>query len=400
MQKNSATAQNTEKPGGQVPRVTVQKVQNKDISNKVLVGGQLVARQSAVLAPKITGKVTAVNVNMGSWVKQGDVVLRLDDADLQAQVQQSQAQVEVARANYEVTQKTQENAAEQLNRYKRLLEEAAISQDNYDAMKLKYDQAASGVPAATVKQTEATLMVQKSQLANTVVTAPISGVVAQRNAEPGEIIGPTTQAITIVDLGHMKVELNVGEKVISQLQIGQKAEVYVKSVQPQPFVGEISALSPAADSQSKSFPVEVTIPNAGDILKQGMYAEVHLVAGQSKGVIAVPVEAVVSRGEQKIVFVVKGEQVEQRQVVTGITDGKFVAIDKGLKPGEQVVLSGQQNLKDGAKVEVQSGSPELSGQKSSDSSGQKSGQSGKSQQGSAQGDGSKPADSGKAGQEG
>ena len=400
VQKNAAASTEPgQKQEGQIPKVIVQKVQKKDISNIIVAGGQLVAGQSAVIGPKITGKVAAVPVNMGSRVKQGDVVLRLEDTDLQAQVQQAEAQVEVARANYEVAQKNIENAAVQLERYSQLLEEGAISQDNYDSIKLKYDQANSGVPAASIKQSEAALMLQKSQLANTVVTSPISGVVALRNADPGEIVSANTPAITVVDLSRMKVEFKVGEKEIGQLQMGQKVEVYVKAVQPKPFSGEIIALAPAADQQAKSFPVEVIIPNSKETLKQGMYAEVHLVAGQVKAIPAVPVDAVVSRGEQKVVYVVKDDQVEQRTVKTGIADEKFVAITGGLNPGEQVVINGQQNLKDGAKVMVQSGNPGATGQKTPGLSDQTPGQAGQSPQGNGQGKENRSGKTGTAGQE-
>ena len=349
--KSGAVAQGTDgkKPAVQV---AVQQVKRMEINRTLVLSGEVQPAQAVEVGSKISGKVASVPVDVGSRVSAGDVLFRLDDSEISAQFGQAEAAVEVARANLDVAEKNKENAAAQLERYRQLYEQGAISADAFDTYKLKYEQAASQAPEALLRQSEANLAYQNYQRGNTVVRSPIAGVVALRNVEPGEMVSPSTQAIRVVDLSAVKVKVNIGEKEVGKVREGQTVDIRVPSAGQAPFQGVVSSVSPSADQKSKTYPVEVRLENREGQLKEGMFAEVTFVVEGLPDALAVPVEALVPKGDKQVVFVLKGDQVEERAVDPGISDGKFQAVPQGLAEGERVVIKGLQGLADGTKVAV------------------------------------------------
>lgn len=367
--KGGAAAQGTDgkKPAVQV---AVQQIKRMEIKRTLTLSGEVEPAQGVAVGSKISGRVASVPVDVGTQVNAGDVLFRLDDSEVSAQVAQSEATVEVARANLEVAGKNKENAAAQLERYRQLYEQGAISADAYDTYKLKYEQAASRAPEAALGQSQSTLAYQRIQLENTVVRSPIDGVVAQRNVEPGEMVSPTTQALRVVDLSAVKVKVNVGEKEVSKIREGLEVDVRVPSVRREPFRGVVSSVSPSADPKAKTYPVEVRLDNREGLIKEGMFAEVTFVVESLPDALAAPVEALVPKGDRQVVFVLKGDQVEEIAVDPDISDGKYQAVPQGLAEGDKVVVKGQQGLTDGTKVAVpgagQGGQPKQgSGEKTS-----------------------------------
>lgn len=324
-----------------------------DVLKVLTASGQLLGEQSVVVSPKVSGRVASVQAAVGSAVRAGEVLFTLDDSEIRAQVAQAEAAVAVAREKLKVAQQNRENAARQYERNKVLYEAGAISAEVFESIAFKLEQARSGEPEAALAQAEAALAYQRSQLANTVVTAPITGTVAQRGVEPGSMVSAATQAFTVVNLDRAKVQVSVGEQHVGKISSGQEVKVMVPAVGPDPFAGTIAGVSPAADPKTKSFLVEVTMDNSGGVLKQGMFAEVRLIVGRSENALIVPVDAVVARNNENIVFTVVEGKARENKVQVGLTDGRVTEITGGLVQGDQVVIVGQQGLVDGARVVVQ-----------------------------------------------
>jgi len=335
--------------------VAVETAKRCDVVKELVASGQLVGEQSVVVSPRITGKVTSVPVEVGTDVSAGGTLFTLDESDIRAQVRQSEAAVEVARAKQKVAVDNRENASKQYERYKQLYEQGAVSADTFESYELKLKQALSEEPEATLAQCQATLDYQLNQLANTVILSPIAGTVAQRSVEVGSIVTSTTQAVTVVDLSRVKVQVSVGEQQIGKIIQGQEVKVVVPAVRTEPFTGVVAGLSPAADDKTKSYLVEVKMDNPGRVLKQGMFAEVHFTTDKSEGVLAVPVDALVARSGGNVVYTVRDGMAREVQVKTGISDGKVTEIVSGLQEGDQVIVLGQQGLVDGARVAVSGG---------------------------------------------
>lgn len=332
--------------------VAVQAVKKGKIVREYTAGGQLAGIRTATVAPKISGKVASVPVAAGQAVREGDVLFTLDSTDAENQVRQARAALAVAQENKKLADVNRASAKKQLERYRQLYEAGAVSADTYEQYVLKYEQAAAPVPEAQLAQAEAALATQETNLANHTVRAPFGGVVAKVSVDPGEMVTPTSQCVTLVDLSRVKVEVAVGEQEVNKIRPGQTCRVTVAAARSEPFPGTVTAVAPAADEKTKGFTVEVTLDNPAGILKQGMYAEVHLVTDTAEEVLTVPVEAVLNKDGRRVVFVVEGGEAKERTVTVGLTDGRLAEIKDGLKEGEQVVVTGNQSLTNGSKVIV------------------------------------------------
>jgi cobalt-zinc-cadmium efflux system membrane fusion protein len=362
--------------------VTVVKAAIGRLDRGEWLSGKVVAGKEVTLAPKIAGKVGAVTVDVGQEVKAGQVLLRLDAPEIDAAVRQAEAAVRVgeaglnqaalgverAKAALEQAQESYRLAEANYERGKMLLEQEAISQADFEtrfeqpyitaAGALKTAEAAyrqavdqkENLAPAQLAQAQAALSAARTNQANTVVTAPISGMVASRNVDPGELASPQAPALTIVALDPVLVEIGATEEQISGLKVGQEVKVLIRAVRAAPFSGKIKSISPAPDLRSKAYTVRVTVANPAHQIKPGMFAEVAL--RTSAEAVLVPWDAVVMRDNTPVLFVVQGNKAILRRVETGASDGRKIEIKKGLKPGERVVVSGQERLVSGTPVTV------------------------------------------------
>lgn len=353
-----ARSQQAQAPGGQArppAAVAVQKVQRATIEKELVVGGQVAGIRKAVVGPKVSGRVADVAVALGQYVPAGAVLFELDRTEIEGQLRQARANLAKAEEDKRLADINRENARKKLERYKELFAAGAVSQDAYEQVQSEYERAMVKTAEAQLESARAQVEVLEAQLANMTVRAPFGGLVSKVNVNLGEVVSPSSQCVELVEISRVKVAVTVGEEEVNRLQAGQECRVVVAAAGSEPFTGRITAVSPAADEKSKAFNVEVTVDNPRGLLKPGMYAEVHLVVGRAENVPAVPVDAVVAKGNKKAVFVVEGDTARERPVTTGISNGKLVEVREGLAGDEQVVVVGQQGLTDGAKVIVSGG---------------------------------------------
>lgn len=323
-----------------VVSVSTAKATVGQIEDLTTISGKLEALESANIVPKMPGKVALITVDLGSQIKAGDVLMRLEADELAAAVSQAEAALASAQASFEVSRVNYE-------RGRRLLEQGAISQSDFDS---KFELAYK-TGAQQVAQARAALNMANANYSNTVVTAPFSGVVTAKNANVGEFVSTSSPVITLVNLDKVFVQANVNEYWINQLKEGQKVKVKVTAALDTLFEGTITNIALAANTSTKAFPVKVQIDNAGHVLKPGMFAEVQLSKG-STNALTVPREAVLGNEGQKYVWVVENQRALKREVQTGGSDGKVVSILSGLREGDEVILSGQESIEEGVQVYV------------------------------------------------
>ncbi|MBF7081574.1 efflux RND transporter periplasmic adaptor subunit [Desulfallas sp. Bu1-1] len=331
------------------------------LADTTVVSGKLEALASSDVVPGGQGgKVYSVNVQVGDRVSKGQTLVTLEHAALAAAVRQAEQGVAQAEAALEVSRITYEQAKANYERGKQLYESGAIPQAGptgyetayeipYKQAKIDYEQAKPAMLAAA----RATLAGAREQYNNAFIKSPISGVVTAVNVDPGELASPAspTPVVSVVNLDKVVVKATVTENLINKIKQGQQVPVLVSAVSAKPFTGTITNIALAADPVSKAYPIKVQIDNPGYLLKPGMFAEVQL-SGEQKETLLVPREAVVKSNGKDIVWVVKDGKAGSRPVTVGISDGKKIEIKKGLKEGEQVVVSGQDTLQENAKVEI------------------------------------------------
>ena len=365
---------------GGPPAVETAVVARGQLSSNAQVSGKLAAVRSADLFTLSAGRVVTVNVDVGSKVTAGQVLLTLDSstqaaavAQARAAVNQAQAAVAQAQAAEQADQVAYDIAKANYVRGQALLAEGAIpqgGQNGFDnAFKLPYQQAdvkLHQVDPATLRAAQAQLQVAQAQLQSaqaaynlTVLTAPFDGVITARNVNPGDMsAGPPaipgeTPLLVEVQLDPIYAAVNVGEDQVNGLAVGQHAQVHVSGVSDESLTGTISHIAAAANPDNKTFLVEVTLRNPYGTLKPGMFCSVTFNENNA-GYLLVPNQAIVHEGSDTSVWVVgKDQTVEKRSIQTGATDGQNTIVDEGLRSGDVVVTSGWQGLTAGEKVAIQ-----------------------------------------------
>ncbi len=251
------------------------------------------------LAPKISERIKEIRFHEGDYVKEGEVVVVLDDRKEKAQYEQAQADLEVAKANVltadaniEKVKVRIEDTKRDLGRYNRLLDKKLVAQNDVDKAQTAYDTAVADLNGsvaqktlseATVKQSEAALVVAKTNLDDTVIYSSLSGMVVLRAFEPGEMSSNGTTILTIVDLSDIWVRVDVEETVVSKIKLGDIAQVRVDSLKGSEFKGRVTEINSEGEFATqrdvkrgrqdiKTFRVKVKIDEPKGLFKQGMTA--------------------------------------------------------------------------------------------------------------------------------
>jgi RND family efflux transporter MFP subunit len=229
--------------------------------------GYVVARRQATVSSKITGKVVAVLIEEGQRVEAGEVIARLDDANVRAQVAQAAAQVEQQRANRAAARVALDNATPTFARQQAQFAASFISAQTFDEAKARYDaaQAALDVAEHSLEVAEASLAVMQRNLDDTVVRAPFGGIVTVKAAQEGEMVSPVsagggftrTGIGTIVDMDSLEVEVDVSESFISRVKAGQPVAITLNAYPDQRMPGRVVAIIPTADRAKATVKVRV-----------------------------------------------------------------------------------------------------------------------------------------------
>ncbi|MEG6522413.1 efflux RND transporter periplasmic adaptor subunit [Desulfotomaculum sp. 1211_IL3151] len=235
--------------------------------NKITMSGKIEAVEIANIVSKVAGKVAQVNVDIGTEVKAGQLLISLEAADKAAEIEEAAALVNSAQVQFDLDQKNYQ-------RGKELLISQAISQADYE----KTYEGPVQRSEASLKTAKATLKKRQVTYDDMFIKAPFAGVITAKNINPGEMAGTQNVLLTLVNLNRVVVKGFVNENQINKLKQGQEVQVKVGAVSDQTFIGKISNLAFAADPQTKGYLINVRIDNPEYLLKPGMFAEV-LISG-------------------------------------------------------------------------------------------------------------------------
>lgn len=350
----------TEQQESVVP-VEIAAVEKGSLAETVVVTGKLEALDTADVAPGGQGgKVQSVNVKVGDKVAKGQTLITLENITLAAAVRQAEQGVAQANSALALSGIAYQQAAANYERGKQLYESGAVPaagpsgfesayETPYKQAKIDYEE----IKPAALATARAALDMARENYNNAFVKSPINGVITAVNVNPGELASPSSQtpAVTVVSLNKVVVKATVTEEQINKLRQGQEVPVLVGAVSAEPLKGIIANIALAADPNSKAYPIKVQLDNPEQLLKPGMFAEVHLKNQQQETLLA-PMGAVVKTSGARTVWVVKDGTAASREVAAGDSDGEKIQILEGLQEGEQVVVSGQNLLRENAKVEI------------------------------------------------
>jgi multidrug efflux pump subunit AcrA (membrane-fusion protein) len=348
--------------------------------------GSLSGDEQTDVSPSIAGKVVFINVDLGSYVKRGQTIVRLDDVDAKLRVQQTQAQLDQTKAalrqaeekvgirpgqSFDVNKLPEvgnarvalELAEKNLRRSEKLIESGDISRSLYDQQKAQRDQLKEQYEAALslARQNYAAVMTARANVANAEsqlnlalrsqsyanVYSPIDGYVSDRPADLGEYVSTTTKVATIVKINPLRLRIDIPEQAISTVSVGQSVSVTTSAWPDRNFSGRIARISPNVTPTSRTLTVEAEIQNTGGVLKPGQFATVRILQSRAAPAVLVPARAVRTESGVSRLFVIKDGKAQERQVQLGQTEGDLVEIKNGVAENENVATSNIEQLSDG-----------------------------------------------------
>ena len=369
--------------------------------------GTFAADETSDIAPLVAGRVLATPVNVGDFVKQGEVVCELDHRDAELRLEQARAQlneatsamrqaesrigmrddakfdpntvpeVAGARANYESAQAQARLAAADAKRYESLVESGDVSRSAYDkartqqetadaqanAARQQYEAALNGAHQGfgAVEAAQAALAAARAQLAqaekglaDTTIRAPFDGNITARPVAAGEYVGLNNKIATVVRMGSLKLQMQTPEQRAAQVKIGMGVAARVAAYPDREFMGKVTAINASVDPASRVFMVEARFDNADTQLRPGMFAKARVLLPGGENAVFVPRSAILrdKTTDSNQVFAIENGKARLRVVVVGDVDGDRVRIGSGLTGNETVAASRLNELFDGAAVEI------------------------------------------------
>lgn len=288
--------------------------------------GTFQPKQEVTVSAEAAGRVVKVLVDEGSRVSAGQTLAVVEGDKLDVNVANAQA-------NYD-------NAKQNLQRYESAFQTGGVTQIQLDQAKLQYETAKNNLKSSKINAGDVT------------IKTSVSGIVNARKIEPGSYVNPGTPAFDIVNVSSLKLRVNVDEKNVAALRVGQTVDVSVSVYTDKSFTGRITFISPKSDG-SLNFPVEIEVANtATNDLRAGMYGTASFGSSATSSVLVIPRTAFVGSVSDNKIYVAKNGKAIETKVVSGRNFGDKIEILSGLTAGDQVIISGQINLLDQAAIEI------------------------------------------------
>lgn len=307
--------------------------------------GEVRGRYESQLAFQVNGKIIKRYVELGSVVQQGDALMEIDPKDIQQAVNSSSAQVASADSQLRL-------AEQNLNRYRQLYEENAVSRMQYEQYQNAYD-----VAAAAARQASAQYSQGANQLGYSTLYANNAGVIASISAEAGQVVGAGQAVVTLVQDGEREIEINVPENSLSALNQAPQIKVTFWALPGITVEGKVREISPVADKVARTYKVRISLLNSPAEVKLGMTASVLIANPAGQQAAYIPLAAVYQTGNQPHVWVITNGAVNLRTVKLGVFGSDKVQVLEGLQQGDLVVTAGVHKLREGQKVRVAGDTP-------------------------------------------
>ena len=321
------------------PYVRTQVIRLSEPSRNYTYAGEVRGRYESKLAFQVSGKVIKRNIELGSAVKAGDVLFKIDTRDIEQDVASSQAQIFAVRSQAKL-------AANDEQRYRHLYEQHVISKAEYDRYESAYDST-----QAQVQQTEALYRHTTNQLGYSALQANDPGVVTSIEAEVGQIVSSGQPIVTIVQDGDREVEINIPENRLEDLRKVQQLEVEFWALPQLRVAGRVREIAPAADSVTRTYKVRIQLLNPPGEIKLGMTATVKLAVSNGQvPVVAIPLAAVYQTGDTPAVWVVHDDIAALRPVTITAFGKESVQVSSGLVSGDVIITAGVHKLREGQNV--------------------------------------------------
>jgi RND family efflux transporter MFP subunit len=374
--KASSGEQAQETKTSEMPlQVKVEEAKLGDLIIKLRSPAEAVTDRKIVMKAEVPGVIKNLNVKESKHVRKGDLLVELDDQVYRLSYENAEAARLKAFSEMLVEQRFADagggsggDQSGELSDAKKQFEEAGqqyqkglISREELDRQSRLYEKALieSGekkdeVVAAMKGLTQAEISVKIAQLdlEKTKITAPFSGIIADIQASPGEHVSVGRELFTLVNISRIKVHARVLESEIGKMQVGREVDLRFSAYPGKVFKGKVSAISPIVNPEYKTCKVFVDVENPEEELKPGMHAEVEIAAEIHKNKLLVPQDAILTRSQRKLLFVVEDGLAKWRYIEIGLENEEYAEVLDGVKEGEQVIVEGHFTLAHDARVKI------------------------------------------------
>jgi multidrug efflux pump subunit AcrA (membrane-fusion protein) len=368
--------------------------------------GTFVADEASDIAPLVAGRVIGTPVNVGTFVKEGEVICELDHRDAELKLQQVRAQlaeataavkqaqlriglgagkfdetkvpeVAAARANYESAEAQSKMSAADAQRYANLVNSGDVSRSAFEKARTQQETAEAQANAARqqyegalnaarqsyqiISSSEASLDAVRAQvsqaekgLSDTYIKAPFDGYISDRPVSAGEYVALTNKIATLLRVKTLKLQLQAPEQRASKAKVGMTVLAHVSAYPDREFEGKVSAINPAVDPNSRVFVLEARFNNPDNALRPGMFSTARVILPGGEDAVFVPRNAIIrdKTTDSNFVYVVDHGQARMRVILVGEAQGNSIRVQSGLGGNESVITSNQSQLFDGAPVQT------------------------------------------------
>ena len=308
-------------------QVIVEHARTEDVIAKLSLVATLTANETVEIRAEIDGVLKEILFEEGQAIEKGDTIARLESDKLTAELAEAQANLVEAETTYK--------------RNSKLLEDQLIPTADYDLAAARYESAKA---IATRRQ---------QQLGDTSITAPFSGILGARNISPGQVITRHSMVTRLIDLDSMKVELDIPERFLNQLKLGQTIELQVAAFDQQTFDGTVFFIAPAIDPNTRTALVKASLPNPNRKLKPGMFANLELTLRTRENALVIPETAVlqVTPNNRAKVYLATGDNTAELRVVQlGVRMAGRIEVTDGLEKGDRIIVEGTQKIGPGSPI--------------------------------------------------
>lgn len=301
------------------------RVEETVLAEKIILNGTLRGSESVSLRSEMVGRVEAIHFQEGRQVQKGELLVKINDDEIQAELASVEAELELAKLSF--------------NRQKGLYDKGLVSTEIYDDA------------ANRLKVLEAKKMLLVARLEKSEIKAPFDGHIGLRYISPGELIDPNVEIARLEKMHPLRVDFSIPETVLSRVEEGMSFEVTVVGVEEK-FRGQIVAFNPGLDPVTRMITVRGEIPNEAGRLRPGNFARVEIELKKHENAVVIPSKALIRGLGTASVFLIKNGRATEVLVKTGIRQANEIQILEGLEPGDEVITEGVQSLREGMAVRI------------------------------------------------
>ncbi|MBC7425715.1 MAG: efflux RND transporter periplasmic adaptor subunit [Bacteroidia bacterium] len=313
------------KPPVQTALVSVFVVKAQSLDNNLFATGTIMPNETVELRPEISGKVTAIYFKEGQAVTKGQVLLKLNDADLQAQLMKINAEIKLSE--------------EKLGRYKQLLTAQGVSREEYD------------MASTEVQSLKADAEVLKVQIDRAKITAPFNGMVGLRNVSEGSYITPQIIVAVVQQLNPVKIDFSVPERYASMIKNGSKITFSIEGSDKK-YEGIVYAFEPGIDAATRTLKIRARAANTGNAIVSGAFAKVELVLAKNENALMVPTQSIVPVLKGQQVYISRGGKAVAVPVQTVLRNETMVQIVSGIQAGDTIITTGIMGIRPGMPLKI------------------------------------------------